>query len=860
MAAYTTSLRLVLPSTGEYPGTWGSQVNTGLTSLVDNSIAGTSTITVGAADYTLTNVNGSTDEARSMFIVATGTPGAPRNVICPAVSKLYFFRNDTAFALTLKTLSGSGISTPAGQYKMLYCNGTDVVEAVNSFGGLTTGALTSASLSLTTALPATSGGTGQNSYAVGDLLYASATTALSKLADVATGNAIISGGVGVAPSYGKIGLTTHVSGTLPVTNGGTGLATIAARSIFLANALNTLTTLTPSANQSIRINSGNTAWETYTPATGDVTASGNNAFTGANTFGNATGQTFLASSTTTQDGIVVVGRAGGSSSRRVTISPTTLTANRAVTFPDAAGEVVLDTATQTLTNKTLTSPTLTTPALGTPASGVLTNCTGTATGLTAGRANGLTSATTTVAVNASSAPTAGQVLTATSSTAATWQTPASTLRLNSVTAANGTATLANGNNPIAWNWTQTTASQVGFSIGETTASTGGAGSQYLVSIETLASSTANPFRVIARGVKVMDVGRTGSVDITTFNTATLTSSEPLSLTTGNASGGTTGELTINSGDGNVSGAVTLKSGGAVAGPSGAVTVTTGDVTVGSLNSTGALVLSSGAAPAGYTGAVSLFSGAGDRATGSVSIYSGNSTGGSLDSGDINIYTGTTTASGSETGNINISVGNNSSLGGAGTISLTGGIHRTTRSANQGGIVLTAGASGTISATGGPIRITAGAGTTTGANGSAGGVVVITGGTGGLSSSGGLVTIQGGAGGATGAAGGVTVTGGVATSGLGGAVTVSGSNGVGAGNAGGQVNITAGNSVSTAGADVVLTAGTGSSNGAVDFVNTNVANGTVATTLTSLGPTGASTTVQGWLRIKVGGTVRYIPFW
>jgi hypothetical protein len=47
-------------------------------------------------------------------------------------------------------------------------------------------------------------------------------------------------------------------------------------------------------------------------------------------------------------------------------------------------DIVLKTATQTLTNKTLTSPTLTTPALGTPASGVMTNVTGTAAGLTAG--------------------------------------------------------------------------------------------------------------------------------------------------------------------------------------------------------------------------------------------------------------------------------------------------------------------------------------------------------------------------------------------------------------------------------------------------------------------------------------------
>jgi hypothetical protein len=75
------------------------------------------------------------------------------------------------------------------------------------------------------AIGATYGGTGQTVYAVGDLLYASTTTALSKLADVATGNAIISGGVGVAPSYGKIGLTTHVSGVLPIANGGTNAST-----------------------------------------------------------------------------------------------------------------------------------------------------------------------------------------------------------------------------------------------------------------------------------------------------------------------------------------------------------------------------------------------------------------------------------------------------------------------------------------------------------------------------------------------------------------------------------------------------------------------------------------------------------
>jgi len=71
------------------------------------------------------------------------------------------------------------------------------------------------------AVTAAYGGTGIASYTVGDILYASGSTTLSKLADVATGNVLISGGTSTAPSYGKVGLTTHVSGTLPIANGGT---------------------------------------------------------------------------------------------------------------------------------------------------------------------------------------------------------------------------------------------------------------------------------------------------------------------------------------------------------------------------------------------------------------------------------------------------------------------------------------------------------------------------------------------------------------------------------------------------------------------------------------------------------------
>ena len=102
-------------------------------------------------------------------------------------------------------------------------------KTVQSFSagstGLSPSTATFGPITLSGTLAAANGGTGQSSYTIGDLLYASGTTALSKLADVATGSALISGGVGTAPSWGKIGLTTHVSGTLPVANGGTGTTT-----------------------------------------------------------------------------------------------------------------------------------------------------------------------------------------------------------------------------------------------------------------------------------------------------------------------------------------------------------------------------------------------------------------------------------------------------------------------------------------------------------------------------------------------------------------------------------------------------------------------------------------------------------
>jgi hypothetical protein len=118
---------------------------------------------------------------------------------------------------------------------------------VNSYGevsAVTAGAIAIDASQVTSGtLAVARGGTGLASYTTGDIVYASGATTLASLADVATGNALISGGIGVAPSYGKIGLTTHISGTLAVGNGGTGNTALTLNGVVLGQGASALTTV-----------------------------------------------------------------------------------------------------------------------------------------------------------------------------------------------------------------------------------------------------------------------------------------------------------------------------------------------------------------------------------------------------------------------------------------------------------------------------------------------------------------------------------------------------------------------------------------------------------------------------------------
>jgi len=153
------------------------------------------------------------------------------------------------------------------------------------------------------------------------------------------GSSVISGGTWqggtIQPGYGGTGLTTFVgannalystgastltAGTLPVAAGGTGLTAYTLNGVLYASGTGTLT------NGSALVFDGtNLGVGTSSPAARlDVVGS--------------TG--ILTRAAATQDGVAFVGRAGGTSSYEVTLTPTTLTADQTLTLPNETGTVL----------------------------------------------------------------------------------------------------------------------------------------------------------------------------------------------------------------------------------------------------------------------------------------------------------------------------------------------------------------------------------------------------------------------------------------------------------------------------------------------------------------------------------------
>jgi trimeric autotransporter adhesin len=137
----SASLKLTVQATGENSGTWGQITNTNLL-ILEQAIGGYAGVALNATTgATLTFSNGALSDGKNQVLKLTGTITTNVDVIVPdSVEKTYVVENATsgAFTVTVKTTSGSGVTwgtTDKGK-KLIYSDGTDILEGISSTGNL----------------------------------------------------------------------------------------------------------------------------------------------------------------------------------------------------------------------------------------------------------------------------------------------------------------------------------------------------------------------------------------------------------------------------------------------------------------------------------------------------------------------------------------------------------------------------------------------------------------------------------------------------------------------------------------------------------------------------------------------------
>ena len=114
-SSYTTLLGLILPTTGELTNTWGTAVNSSLTQLIEDSIAGSASQSVTSADWTLTTTAGGVaNQARLAILITTGAPATTRYIYAPQLSKMYVVVNNCTDQSSVYIRGGTSSSYTTG--------------------------------------------------------------------------------------------------------------------------------------------------------------------------------------------------------------------------------------------------------------------------------------------------------------------------------------------------------------------------------------------------------------------------------------------------------------------------------------------------------------------------------------------------------------------------------------------------------------------------------------------------------------------------------------------------------------------------------------------------------------------------
>jgi hypothetical protein len=350
------------PSSGTLTSCTGLPVSTGISGLASGVAAFLATPTSANLRTAVTNETGS----GSLVFATSPTLVTPVLGVASAtsVNKVAITAPATSATLTIaegKTLTANNTLT---------LTGTDASSVAFGAGG--TVAYTANKLSAFAATTSSElAGVVSDETGTGALVFANTPTLVTPVLGTPTS-----------------GTLTNCTG-LPVSTGVSGLGTGVATFLATPTSANLLSAITDETGTGTLVFSASPTF-TGTVNAASLTLSGDLIVNGTTTSVNS-------NTVTIGDNIIVLNsdevgtpsQNGGIEIERGTSTNASLIWDEAADvwkagLAAAEVELVTLTGTQTLTNKTLTSPTMTAPALGTPASGIMTNVTGTASGLTAG--------------------------------------------------------------------------------------------------------------------------------------------------------------------------------------------------------------------------------------------------------------------------------------------------------------------------------------------------------------------------------------------------------------------------------------------------------------------------------------------
>lgn len=248
MATYVNNLRLKEIATGDESGTWGTSTNTNLELITDGFSYGTKQMAADANE-TFTMPDATADDTRSFYLKITSAVSltATREVTLGpnTVSKVWMIENATSGSqiITIKQGSGATVNIPNGSKVMVVTDGAGAGAAVLNANPTEAGTGTVTSV----------GGTGTvNGISL-------------------SGTVTSSGNLTLGGALTGVDLTTQVTGTLPVANGGTGATTITANSVVLGNGTSAVQTVAPGTSGNILTSNG-TTWQSTAPAASGISA------------------------------------------------------------------------------------------------------------------------------------------------------------------------------------------------------------------------------------------------------------------------------------------------------------------------------------------------------------------------------------------------------------------------------------------------------------------------------------------------------------------------------------------------------------------------------------------------------------